>query len=215
MSCPLPRKGVGRRFQGEYWCAISSWDSEIQSLREWLWVVSCGWLYNADIFSLLRKSSKSILLKNFFSISCANQYHCSIAEPYPVATSVPWGWGWGTGSGIWWSSISVVHDTHSKKVLLTFCHVHFYATIQKHWNACVKFSISDCSVSRCSVLGIFEARILKWVTISFSGGSSWPRDWTCIFCTAGRFFTDWTTREAPKRKTLEKILLPSLGHESF
>jgi len=28
-----------------------------------------------------------------------------------------------------------------------------------------------------------------WVAISFSRGSSWSRDWTCISCTAGRFFT--------------------------
>ena len=31
----------------------------------------------------------------------------------------------------------------------------------------------------------------------FSRGSSWPRDWTRISCTAGRFFTVWATREAP------------------
>ena len=28
-------------------------------------------------------------------------------------------------------------------------------------------------------------------------GSSQPRDWTQVSCTAGRFFTSWTTREAP------------------
>ena len=37
-----------------------------------------------------------------------------------------------------------------------------------------------------SVHGIFQARILQWVAISFSRGSSPPRDGTC---TAGRFFT--------------------------
>ena len=39
-----------------------------------------------------------------------------------------------------------------------------------------------------SVLGISQARILEWVAISFSRGSSWPRDQTCISCTAGGFF---------------------------
>ena len=29
----------------------------------------------------------------------------------------------------------------------------------------------------------------KWVTISLSRGSSWPRDWNCISCIAGGFFT--------------------------
>ena len=47
-----------------------------------------------------------------------------------------------------------------------------------------------------SVHGILQARILKWVTISFSRGSSWPRDRTYISWTAGRFLTIWATREA-------------------
>ena len=32
--------------------------------------------------------------------------------------------------------------------------------------------------------------------ISFSRGSSWPRSWTQVSCTAGRFFTSWGMREA-------------------
>ena len=47
----------------------------------------------------------------------------------------------------------------------------------------------DCSLPGSSVSGIFQARILKWVVISFSRGSSRPRDWTCASCIAGRFFT--------------------------
>ena len=40
----------------------------------------------------------------------------------------------------------------------------------------------DCSPSASSIHGIFQARILKWVAISFSEGSSRPRDWTWVFC---------------------------------
>ena len=36
--------------------------------------------------------------------------------------------------------------------------------------------------------GISQARILEWVAISFSGGSSRPRDQTHVFCLAGGFF---------------------------
>ena len=54
----------------------------------------------------------------------------------------------------------------------------------------------DCSPPGSSVHGIFQARILDWVAISFSSGSSQPRDWTQVSCTAGRFFTDWAMREA-------------------
>ena len=48
-----------------------------------------------------------------------------------------------------------------------------------------------------SVHGILHARILEWVAIPFSSGSSLPREWTCVSCLAGRFFTVWATREAP------------------
>ena len=47
----------------------------------------------------------------------------------------------------------------------------------------------DCSPPGSSVYGIFQARILEWVAISFSRRSSWLRDWTHISCTANRFFT--------------------------
>ena len=48
-----------------------------------------------------------------------------------------------------------------------------------------------------SVHGIFQARVLEWVAVSFSRGSSQPRDWTQVSCIAGRCFTIWATREAP------------------
>ena len=47
-----------------------------------------------------------------------------------------------------------------------------------------------------SVHGILQARILEWVAISFSRGSSRPRYWTQISHIAGRSFTIWATREA-------------------
>ena len=49
----------------------------------------------------------------------------------------------------------------------------------------------DCSPPGSSVHGISQARILEWVAISFSRGSSQPRDQTCVFC-IGR----WANREA-------------------
>ena len=53
----------------------------------------------------------------------------------------------------------------------------------------------DCSPPGSFVHGILQARMLKWVAISFSRGSSWPRGWTQVSCIAGRLFTDWATRE--------------------
>ena len=40
----------------------------------------------------------------------------------------------------------------------------------------------DCSLPGSSVHGIFQARILEWVVISFSTGYSQPRNWTCVPC---------------------------------
>ena len=49
----------------------------------------------------------------------------------------------------------------------------------------------NCSPPSSSVCGIFQASTLEWVAISFSRGSSRPRDWTHISCISciGRFFT--------------------------
>ena len=47
----------------------------------------------------------------------------------------------------------------------------------------------DCSLPGSSIQGILQARILEWVAISFSRGSSQPRDQTQVSCIAGRRFT--------------------------
>ena len=62
-----------------------------------------------------------------------------------------------------------------------------------------------------SVHGILHARILEWVAIPFSRGSSQPRDRTRVSCVAGRFFTDWATREAQQNILAFGLLWPSTG----
>ena len=47
----------------------------------------------------------------------------------------------------------------------------------------------DCSLSGFSVHGIFQARVLEWIAISFSRGSSRPRNRTRVSRIAGRRFT--------------------------
>ena len=75
----------------------------------------------------------------------------------------------------------------------------------------------DCSPPGSSVHGISQARILEWVAISFSRGSSWSRDRSQVSCIAGRFFTVWTTGEAynclPVHKRREGKSQPL--HDSF
>ena len=63
--------------------------------------------------------------------------------------------------------------------------------------ACATFwDPMDCSLPGSSVHGILRARILVWVAISFSRGSSQPRDRTWVSCIVGRFFTIWATKES-------------------
>ena len=60
----------------------------------------------------------------------------------------------------------------------------------------------DCSLPGSPVRGIFQARILEWIAISFSRGSSGPRNQTQVSWIAGRLLhcrqilTDWARREA-------------------
>ena len=61
----------------------------------------------------------------------------------------------------------------------------------------------DCGPLGSSVPGIFQARILEWGAISYSRGSSPPRDWTQVSCIAGGWFTIWATRK--------RIRLPDAG----
>ena len=53
----------------------------------------------------------------------------------------------------------------------------------------------DCNLLGFSVHGILQARILEWIAISFSRGSSPPRDRTQVSRIGGKHFNLWATRE--------------------
>ena len=82
---------------------------------------------------------------------------------------------------------------------------------------CVLSHVRLCKPLDYSPLGLsvhrnFQARILKWVAISFSRGSSWPRDWTHVFCVsfiAGGFFT----AEPSGKPHVHQASHPILSHE--
>ena len=63
----------------------------------------------------------------------------------------------------------------------------------------------DCSLPGSSLHGILQARVLEWVAISFSRGSSQLRDWTQVSLIPGRCFNLWAARE---------VLLLPLSHLS-
>ena len=67
----------------------------------------------------------------------------------------------------------------------------------------------NCSLPGSSIHGIFQARILDWVAISFSRGSSRPRYRTQVSGTAGRLFTIWATREATQKISGQHTIYPA------
>ena len=74
----------------------------------------------------------------------------------------------------------------------------------------------DCSLTGTFVHGILQARILEWVVMPFSKGSSRSRDPTrvsCSPCIAGGFFT--ATREAPVGVLFKDLSALMLGPVSF
>ena len=57
-----------------------------------------------------------------------------------------------------------------------------------------------------SIHGIFQTRVLEWVAISFSRGSSQPRDWICVSCIGRQILYHWATWEASKKLVYLSIL---------
>ena len=64
----------------------------------------------------------------------------------------------------------------------------------------------NCRLSGSFVHGIFQARILEWVAISFSSACFQPENQTWISCIASRFFTVWAAREAQEVKFQLEVL---------
>ena len=78
--------------------------------------------------------------------------------------------------------------------LYLFLHIAKWSEVAQSW---LTFGdLVDCSPPGSSIHGILQARILEWIAISFSRGSSQPRDRTQVSCIAGRHFNLWATRKA-------------------
>ena len=63
----------------------------------------------------------------------------------------------------------------------------------------------DCSPPGSSVLGILQARILEWIDIIFTRGSSQPRDPTCVSCDS--CFDRWSHNHLARESTTPSIVM--------
>ena len=68
---------------------------------------------------------------------------------------------------------------------MTALHNAYMSVAQLYLTVCDPMG---CSLPGSSVHGIFQARILEWVAMLFSRGSSRPRDQTLVSCIAGRLY---------------------------
>ena len=107
-----------------------------------------------------------------------------------------------------WAPLSFRHLTMFISMVLVTCSVLEYHWV---WIQAVSTKVKesevaqscptlcdpmDCSLSGSSVHGIFQARVLEWIAISFSRGPARLRNWTRVSRIAGRCFTMGAIREA-------------------
>ena len=64
--------------------------------------------------------------------------------------------------------------------------------------SCVQLSVTPWTIAHQASLseGFFQTRILEWIVISFSRGSSQPRAWTQASCIGSQILYQWATKEA-------------------
>ena len=141
-----------------------------------------------------------------------------------MASLTQWTWDWASSRSWWWTgkpgvlqsmgSQRVRHDWATeltdtpafsqryslrKAVSIIPNHLEDVCVHAKLLQSCATLCDSvDCSPPGYSVCGILQARILKWVAMLSSRGSSWPRDQTrnCTSALVDKFFTLSTTWEA-------------------
>ena len=99
------------------------------------------------------------------------------------ATDVPWTSVWAvvTSPYIWKVEVSTIQNGQRTWTEIVLCFV------RPPWTVAYQAPLS---------MGILQARILEWVAMPPSRGSSQPRDQTRVSCIASRFFIVWATREA-------------------
>ena len=93
------------------------------------------------------------------------------------------------------SFLQLRNRIRNKDIYLFFIFRLFLFFIAKSLQSCPTLCDPvDCSLPGSSVQGILQERILEWIAMPSSRGSSWARDPTrisCVSCIAGRFFTWW------------------------
>ena len=126
--------------------------------------------------SLLPKAASTFLFSVFDSLVVAS-------VPRIFCTSI----SSGVCGSFWLTGTEGISGFPPKSSLL--CFVHFYVCVLVTQLCLTLCDPANCSLPGFPLHGILQARILEWIAIPFSRGSSQPRDWTLVSCIAGRLFT--------------------------
>ena len=115
-----------------------------------------------------------------------------------MSSPTQWTWIWVSSGSWWWTGRpGVLRFMGSQRV------EHDWVTELNWTDSSFQWCPTLCDPMDCitpgsSVHRILQERMLEWVAIPFSRGSSLPRGYTWVSCIAGRFFTVWATREAQR-----------------
>ena len=108
----------------------------------------------------------------------------------PCVEKIPWSRKWQ------FTLVFLPGKSQGQKSLVGYAHAvsHIHTCVVLVAQSCLTLcDPMHCSLWGSSVPGILQARILEWLAIPFSRGSSQTRDWTQVSCVAGRFFNIWVT----------------------
>ena len=113
-----------------------------------------------------------------------------------MASMTQWTWVWANSRGWWWiGKPSMLQSMGSQRIGHDWATEQQQALTAENETVCAMLSLSvvsdpmDCSPQAPPSIGILQARILEWVAMPSSGGSSRTRGCTQVSCIAGRFFT--------------------------
>ena len=95
-----------------------------------------------------------------------------------------------------WSGLPFPSPMHKSEKWKMVIIMMYFSTVKWSEVKVTQLCLTLCDPVDYIVHGIFQARILEWVSSPFSMGSAQPRNWTGVSCTAGGFFISWATREA-------------------
>ena len=113
-------------------------------------------------------------------------------------------WGKASSKFVYFYSESYCSVSSNKITSGSKCRAVLCLVVQSYLTLCDPM---DCSLPGSSVHGIVQARILEWVSMPSSRGSSQPRDRIQISLIEGGVFTVWATREARGQRAASKKCL--------